>query len=271
MADEKEYILGTDADEIARLRFQHKAWLEQAYSLWERAGLRHGDVVLDLGCGPGFTSFELADVVGPEGRVIARDVSPRFLDFLKAERDRRRFANVESSLGPVEELDLPEASIDAAYARWLFCWLPDPGEALQRVARCLRPGGALLLQDYLDWGAMKLVPPDADHDLAVSACMRSWEEGEGTIDVAELIPGLAAECGLRVEFFQPISRLGAVGSLEWRWLGEFLASYLPKLVERGTFTRAEFEAFQVTWAGLNEAGTSYIFTPTVADIILRKP
>ncbi len=145
-----EYILGTDREELERLRFQHQVWVKEAYALWERAGLKAGDAVLDLGCGPGFTSFELAWVVGPKGRVIARDQSRPFLDFLAREREHLGLMQVEPSLGPVEELELPREELDAAYARWLFCWLPDAGAVLERVARALKPRGAVVLQDYLD-------------------------------------------------------------------------------------------------------------------------
>src|SRR5688572_11013066 len=157
-AEVDEYILGTDREELERLRFQHQVWVKEAYALFEEAGLRAGQRVLDLGCGPGYTTFELAHVVGPRGRVIARDVSARFLAALERERARLGLPQVEPSLGPVEELALPDGALDAAYARWLFCWLADPLPALQRVARALKPGGVLCLQEYVDWGAMRLMP-----------------------------------------------------------------------------------------------------------------
>jgi SAM-dependent methyltransferase len=271
MSEEREYILGTDREEIDRLRFQHQAWVKEAYALWERAEFRERDVVLDLGCGPGFTSFELAHVVGREGRVIARDESARFLSFLRAERDRLGLAQVETSLGRVEDLDLGAGSIDAAYARWLFCWLAEPGAVLERVARALRSGGALALQEYVDWAAMKLVPSCAIFDAGVAACMRSWDEGGGRIDVAEVVPALAEDCGLCVECFRPIARIGRVGSLEWRWLGGFFASYLPKLVERGAFGAAELREWRDEWSRRTRGRVGYCLAPTMADLLLRKP
>jgi SAM-dependent methyltransferase len=269
MTEERSYILGTDDEELARLRFQHQAWVEAAYALWNRAGLCAGQTVLDLGCGPGFTSFELAHVVGPSGRVIARDVSPRFLEFLRSECDRTG-APVKPSLGTVEALDLPPESIDAAYARWLFCWLPEPAEALKRVARVLKPGGVVVIQDYIDWGAMKAVPRDEVFDEVILACMQSWAEGGGTINIGDRIPEMAAAAELRIEHFAPVARLGGVGSLEWRWLAGFFESYLPRLVERKKLAAETLANFRAHWAQREAQSDSYVVAPTLANVILRK-
>jgi len=271
MSEHDEYILGTDTEELQRLRFQHKAWVEQAYALFERGGLRAGDAVLDLGCGPGYTSFELADVVGPTGRVIASDISERFLAFLDGECARRGLDQVETRLGSVEELDLPEGGLDAAYARWLFCWLPDPGAVLADVARALRPGGVILLQEYLDWGALKLVPRSEVVDDVVLACMRSWELGEGSINIADDLPVLARAAGLVVEHMSPVARLGRAGSLEWRWIGGFFASYLPRLVERGLIDATQLQAWREEWKRRSEDECTSCYTPVMADVVLRKP
>jgi SAM-dependent methyltransferase len=269
MADpaEDEYILGTEEQEIARLRFQHRVWLKEAYAIWERAGIRAGDTVLDLGCGPGFTTFELASVVGNSGSVIARDESPRFLEYLSPERDRLGLTQIVTSLGPVEELDLPTDHLDAAYGRWLLCWVPDPGRVIERVAQSLKPGGALVFQDYLDWGAVKLLPASETFDRAVLACMASWDV---PINIGERIPTLAEKHGLFVESFQPVARLGRVGSFEWRWIEQFFSGYLPKLVERDLYGADELEAFHREWRQRSAESASYCYTPTVVDVVLRK-
>ena len=265
-----DYVLGTDPEELRRLWFQHVVWLEQGYALWTQAGLRAGQTVLDLGSGPGFTSFELARIVGPRGRVIARDQSARFLEFLASERDRLGLAWIEPSLGPVEELDLPAASLDAAYARWLFCWLGEPGAVLEKVARALKPRGALVLQEYLDWGAMKLVPRSELFDRVVAACLASWRAAGATMDIGDHVPALAERAKLSIELFRPEPRLGRVGSLEWRWLSDFFRSYLPKVAERGLLSQADLAAHFREWDARERAGTSWCYPPTVAAVILRK-
>ncbi|TDJ77510.1 MAG: methyltransferase domain-containing protein [Planctomycetota bacterium] len=226
--------------------------------------------MLDLGCGPGFTSFDLARVVGPTGSVITCDISTRFLAFLRSERDRLALTQIEPSLGSVEDLDLPPGHLDGVYARWLSCWLPDPGAVLERVARGVKRGGAVAIQDYFDWSAMKLVPECATFGPVMDGCMRSWQEGGGMIDVGELIPGLAEHCGLAVEHLRPLARIGCVGSMEWRWLGGFFRSYLPKVVERSLLSADELEAFQAEWDRRSGTGGSWVHTPTMVDVVLRK-
>lgn len=266
----EDYVLGTDAQELARLSFQHEAWVAHAYALWQRAGLRTGMTVLDLGAGPGFTSLDLAQVVGPKGKVIARERSARFLEFLAAESRRRSLAWIEPSLGDVETLELPPNSVDALYARWLFCWVADAGVALERAVRPLKKGGVVVLQEYLDWSAMKLLPREPAFERGVAACMESWKRANATIDIVERIPELAERCGLVVEHLAPIARSGAVGSLEWRWMDEFFTQYLPKLVEAGLMTPSELSAALAVWREPHAGPPRRCVTPTMADVVLRK-
>lgn len=270
MPREAEYILGTQSDELRRLEQQHRAWRAQALALFEKAGFAPGHTLRDVGCGPGFTTMELARLVGGQGRVIARDASERFLGSLEEMARAAGFTQIEPSTGSVESLELEPASLDGAYARWLFCWLEDPVGAFARLAPSLLPGGVIALQDYFDWGAMRLLPESVVFDRAVEACMQSWAAGGGRINVARLFPEFAERAGLALERFEPIARIGKTGSPEWKWLGDFFATYLPKLVERGTYPAAELEAFLSEWRDRTAGGASFVYTPVVANAVFRK-
>lgn len=270
MTSSQEYVLGTEDAELERLRFQHETWAAQAFEAWSRAGFGAGSRVLDLGCGPGFATLDLATWVGPRGRVLARDRSARYLAHLRAECERLRLEQVETSHGSVEELVLPAASLDGVYSRWLFSWLPDPEAALERVAGFVRPGGALALQEYLDWATMDLLPASATFRATIEACMRAWRELGATIDVGASLVGAARRAGLVLESVRPLARIGAVGSMEWRWLGDFYALWLPKLVAQGLL-RSELEAeFRAEWARREREGASHVVTPTLVELVLRR-
>src|SRR2546426_12762513 len=104
MSREKDYVLGTHDDEIARLGLQHRVWRPRALDAWRRAGFTMGQTILDIGCGPGYATLDLAEIVGPAGRVVALDRSRRFLDVLEANRLQRGLENIS-----VVEMELDEA------------------------------------------------------------------------------------------------------------------------------------------------------------------
>src|SRR5262247_2672440 len=99
--EEREYVLGTDDGELQRLGFQHRVWSAPAFALWERAGVHRGAAVLDVGCGPGYGTLDLARLVGEQGRVLGVDVSERFLAHLRDEAERLRLPQVSAQLGDV--------------------------------------------------------------------------------------------------------------------------------------------------------------------------
>src|SRR5438876_9980087 len=119
---EKDYVLGTDRAELERLGLQHQLWLAQAAGAWERAGFRRGMKLLDVGCGPGFATFDLAQRVGPRGKIVAVDISKRFLAHLESQTAARGLDNIVTALGSVENLPVPERRFDGAYARWVLCF-----------------------------------------------------------------------------------------------------------------------------------------------------
>ena len=67
------YPFGYGDEELQRLREQHRVWQEENQRLLNRAGFGQGNTLVDLGCGPGFTTLDLARRVGPMGRIIAVD------------------------------------------------------------------------------------------------------------------------------------------------------------------------------------------------------
>src|SRR6185436_11078143 len=89
-ADTEDYVLGTGSDEAVRLGLQHRLWSAATHILWERAGIQPGQTVLDIGSGPGHASLDLAQIVGPAGRVIAVDESATFLKQLHDQAQSRK-------------------------------------------------------------------------------------------------------------------------------------------------------------------------------------
>ncbi len=101
MTDEREYALGTNAAEIVRLGVQHRLQAASAIALWERANIRAGQTVLDLGCGPGYTSADLAGIVTSSGKVVAIDQSALFIEHLKRRQELLGDTTIDARVGDV--------------------------------------------------------------------------------------------------------------------------------------------------------------------------
>jgi len=269
-AEADAYVLGTESAEVQRLQVQHAAWSAQAHALWERGGVRPGGRVLDVGCGPGFCSLELAQRVGPAGRVLAVDRSAQFLAVLRAAAEARGLAQLDVLHGDAADFACPDASVDVAYARWLFAWLADPDPALARVARALRPGGRLLLHEYLDWGTLQLLPHDPLFSELVRACLASWSTEGLHIDFAAELPARAPRAGLELEHFAPLARSGGPGSPVWSWVIGFLRVYLPKLAGRGLLGEDEARAGLALFDAREHDPHTRILAPLMGEAILRR-
>ena len=117
MQSEKDYVLGTHDAEVERLGLQHRVWRPHASEAWKRAGFTPGQTLLDIGCGPGYASLDLAEIVGPKGRVIAFDRSRRFLDVLEAAARARSLSNIETHELDLDLNPLPNVRADGAWSR----------------------------------------------------------------------------------------------------------------------------------------------------------
>jgi SAM-dependent methyltransferase len=130
-------------DKFARFRRTVTAgFLPQGRRTMERLGSIAGARVVDLGCGFGDTTIELAARVGPSGRVVGIDAAERFIAI--ARTDARGIANATFHVADVER-ELPGGPYDAAFSRFGMMFFASPVIALRRVHAALVPGGKLAM------------------------------------------------------------------------------------------------------------------------------
>jgi len=101
-----------------------------------------GDRALDIGCGFGDTTQQLAELVGPEGEALGIDAAERFVDLARAEAAEAGVSNVRFEVADVEAAELP-GTFDYAFARMGTMFFANPVAAHRNIRRALRPGGRL--------------------------------------------------------------------------------------------------------------------------------
>jgi SAM-dependent methyltransferase len=140
------YALGRSDAETRRLILQHQLYGPFTRQFLTAAGITAGMRVLDVGSGAGDVALLLAELVGPQGRVIGVDSNAEILEVARARVRSAGWATVAFRTGDVLELELEEA-VDAVVGRWVLQYSPDPTALLRRAQGWLRPGGIVAFQE----------------------------------------------------------------------------------------------------------------------------
>jgi ubiquinone/menaquinone biosynthesis C-methylase UbiE len=106
---------------------------------------RPGERVLDIGCGFGDTTQQIAALVGPEGEAVGVDAAERFIETAREEAEQAGVANASFLVGDVQTIDLGEARFDMAFSRMGTMFFAGPVPAMRNVRRALKPGGRLAI------------------------------------------------------------------------------------------------------------------------------
>jgi len=265
-ADEVEYLLGTDLQELNRLGFQHRVWLAECRQHWGRAGFGPGMTILDVGAGPGFASVDLAYLVGEKGSVLAIDQSNRFLSHLEDQARRQGLDNIAIVNVSLEEADLAEAEADGAYARWLLCFVEQPIEVLRRIGHALKPGGCLAIMDYFNYASLTLAPRGPAIERVIEGLCESWSATGGDLDIGSRLPHLLDQAGFELVDMRPTVHIARPGESFWEWPARFFRGYVPRMIASGQLTDDEGAAFFEEWRAREEDPNGFLMTPPMLMI-----
>jgi arsenite methyltransferase len=129
------------------------------------AELKEGETVLDLGSGAGADVLISAERVGPGGKAIGLDMTDEMLELARRNADEAGAQNVEFLKGHIEEIPLPDASVDVVISNCVINLSADKSRVLREAARVLRRGGRFAVSDVI---------ADPDMDDATRADMVKW-------------------------------------------------------------------------------------------------
>jgi arsenite methyltransferase len=152
------------------------------------ADLKEGETVLDLGSGAGADLLISAQRVGPTGRAIGLDMTDEMLALAQRNAEQAGVSNVELLKGEIEDIPLPDESVDVVISNCVINLSGDKPRVLREAARVLRPGGRFAVSDVI---------ADPDMDQATRADIAKWT-------------GCIAGALTRAEFEQALADAGLV-------------------------------------------------------------
>jgi len=220
--------------ETERLRTNEAIWDPGTFERFEQIGVGPGWHCLELGAGSGSAARRLAQLTGPEGRVVAADLETGRLTGADAE-------GLEVWQFDLREDELPPETFDLVHARMLLQHLPDRADLIARMTRALRPGGVLFLEDTDSSTLFRSAEsPDFLQDVRAAGYGLMREAGHdpigGHIDLS-----LVLESGL-----EDVSAEGRVvmvrgGSAQARHYQLWLEFMAPRIVAAGLVTQERID------------------------------
>jgi ubiquinone/menaquinone biosynthesis C-methylase UbiE len=233
-------------DSVLRSHRWRTARNSAAYLL---GGLHGGLDLLDVGCGPGTLTAELAALVAP-GRTVGIDASPDIIDAARREAVTRG-VTVEYAVGDAYGLDMADRSFDVVHAHQLLQHLSDPVAALREFGRVCRPMGVVAVRDA-DYAAMCWYPADPLLDRWMELYQAAARANRGEPDAGRRLLAWAHAAG-----FSDVTPSGSVwcySSPEDRaWWGDLwsdritVSALARQLVDSGLSTPEELASIGAAW------------------------
>ena len=226
--------------------------------------LRPGSSVLDIGCGPGTITADLAERVAP-GTVLAADESAGVLDVARAEIQRRKLSNVTFATADAHRLDYPDDAFDVVHAHQVLQHVPDPVRALGEMRRVCRPGGIVAARDA-DYAGFIWFPRIPELDVWLDLYGKAHRANGGEPDAGRRLLSWALAAG-----FDDITPTGSVwcyatpATRNWwggMWADRILHSGIAgQLLALGLATAAQLEAISAAWRAWAAAPDGWLSMP----------
>jgi len=264
------YVLGRTTEEYDRLRRQAQVLEPITTSVLERAGLSAGMSCLDVGSGPGEVIRLMADRVGPGGRVVGLDVDGRLGREAAANLAARGYTQCTFIEGDLQRIEFAEGELfDFVFSRILLHHLNDPILGLRNMYRCVKPGGRIVVQDYV-FTTLDTYPPFPPHDEFLRVFFAVWKTAGRETRMGVKLPSYFIEAGLGPPDETDVGGCLAPLAKSIPMLAAVYQSVLPLALKFGITTEERSAAFL---AELSNSGSQdgYFLWPLLLSAWKRKP
>jgi ubiquinone/menaquinone biosynthesis C-methylase UbiE len=249
-----------------RGRHPRQAAIRAAYL--DRLGKLSGQRVLDVGCGTGVVTRDLARLAGPEGAVSGVDPSWVFVDVAETLRVDQGIENVDFAVYDGHTLPFPDGTFDVVTAVTVLCHVPHRSELLTEMARVVRPGGLVMVFDG-DYASIQLEHPDRERTRQIADAWRTTMVDDPYL-MRRIVP-LVEGAGLEIDSIDghvhvETARVDEDSSYIWQWA--LLAT--RQALAAGLIEEGEASRWTDQLRALNGRG-SLFGSVTYLSVLARRP
>lgn len=263
------YVLATGDEGKDRLGLVDEVHGADTRALLEKAGIARGMRVADIGCGVGLVTCTLAQMVAPDGEVVGVDISPEQIQVAQGLAEQKGIGNVRFVVASAYATGLEAGSFDATYARFVLMHLARPADALAEMARLLRPGGTLIVEDG-DFTSPYCAPASPAYLRAFELYRDAVRRQGADPEIGPSLIGMVMKAGFRrlgVAVVQPVLKEGAAKRLPELTLLEAA----PEILAAGAATEAEIQAIAAEVRRLADDVTTEFGMAQMTQIWATKP
>jgi SAM-dependent methyltransferase len=270
MAADRDYVLGTHEEELARLGLQHRVWRPVVLRCWQKAGITVGKRVLDLGAGPGYAAVDLAEIVGPAGEIVALERSSNFIRAMEQTCRARSLENIK-----VHELDLmtdplPTGDYDFSWCRWVVSFVSDPALLIKKLSGVMRKGSIAIFHEYGHYETWHFFPRLPNQERFRQHVIETWRESGGEPDGAVPLAKLLPANGFSIRTVRPHLFCVRPSDYMWQWPATFIETYLPRLMEMARIDQELANQVRVDLAAAEKNPNAFMITPLILEIVAEK-
>ena len=270
MNKERDYVLGTHDEELARLGLQHRVWRPVVLDCWKKAGITAGSRVLDVGAGPGYATVDLAEIVGSAGEIIALERSNKFVRAMEEAVRARSLANVCIHELDLMADDLPKGDYDFSWCRWVLSFVSDPSLLIKRLGAIMPKGGVSIFHEYGHYETWRFFPRIPSQEKFREHVIATWRESGGEPDGAARLSELLLDNDFVIRSATPHIFCIRPTDYMWQWPAQFIEVYLPRLQEMGRIDQSFADKARADLTGAEANPNSLMLTPLVLEIIAEK-
>ncbi len=267
MADTARYTIEGGRAGMSRLDVLAAVMWPTTSAWLAAAGVPAGARCVDLGCGGGHVSVELARMAGPTGSVVGVDLDAEIIDLARSAAGARGVGNAEFRVGTADDLD--GGPYDLGYARFLLSHVADPQRVLTDLAAATAPGGTVIVED-VDFTGAFCYPHNDAYTRSVQLYQQTVRRRGGNPDIGPALPGMLRAAGLqdvRVRVVQPASLDGGAKVMCLVTLERTAAAVTAEGI-------APVEEVESVLAGLRTLvtdRTSLVCTPRIVQAVGTRP